>query len=107
QINQIGEIIAVEKVRKLEKTLTTMGKIVEKLAANQPAFIYLTDTGHHESTEFFKKILATHFGWHDLPVIRVSTISLANHGLMGTGIGVFYGELPHIVKALKKLPVLI
>jgi hypothetical protein len=43
-----------------------------------------------------------HFGWHDLPVIRVSTISLANHGLMGTGIGVFYGELPHIVKALKK-----
>jgi len=102
QINQIGEIIAVEKVRKLEKTLTTMGKTVEKLAANQPAFIYLTDTGHHESTEFFKKILAMHFGWHDLPVIRVSTISLANHGLMGTGIGVFYGELPHIVKALKK-----
>ena len=102
QINQIGEIIAVEKVRKLEKTLITMGKTVEKLAANQPAFIYLTDTGHHESTEFFKKLLATYFGWHDLPVIRVSTISLANHGLMGTGIGVFYGELPHIVKALKK-----
>ena len=63
RINQIGEIIAVEKVRKLEKTLTTMGKTVEKLAANQPAFIYLTDTGHHESTEYFKKILATHFAF--------------------------------------------
>ena len=50
--------------------------------------------------KYWRRIL--HFGWHDLPVIRVSTISLANHGLMGTGIEVFYGELPHIVKALKK-----
>ena len=61
QINQIGEIIAVEKCVSL-KNPDHHGENRRKLAANQPAFIYLTDTGHHESTEFLK-ILATHFIW--------------------------------------------
>lgn len=52
-------------------------------------------------TEELHELLANNYRLHNIPVIPVSTVSLANHGPLGVGLGVYYGEVPRIFKYLK------
>lgn len=100
QIDQDGYITASDKVRKIEPTLRKMVDKTLELIGNHNAFIYLTDGGQDHLTSYFANLLSKEYGLNNLPVLPVSTTSLANHGYKGVGIGVFYGELPVITNYL-------
>lgn len=101
EINQEGFIVAKEKVRKLDPALRRMADNIEKLVRNQKTYIFLADGGHDYLTTYYSRLLYREYGLTDLPIIPVSTISLANHGYKGVGIGAFWGELPELVERLQ------
>lgn len=100
-INQEGYIVAKEKVRNIDPTLRRMADHIERLVGNQEAYIFLVDGGMDYLTTYYARLLYREYGLKDLPVHPVSTISLANHGYKGVGIGVFWGELPELVERLQ------
>ncbi|WP_019520521.1 DegV family protein [Faucicola boevrei] len=101
EVNQEGYIVATEKVRKIDPTLRKMAENVQQLIKNDNAFVYLADAGFDHLTSYFANILEREYGLSNLPVIPVSSVSLANHGYKGVGIGVFYGDLPELVDHFK------
>lgn len=100
-INQEGYIVAKEKVRNIDPTLRRMADHIERLVGNQKAYIFLVDGGMDYLTTYYARLLYREYGFKDLPVHPVSTISLANHGYKGVGIGVFWGDLPELVERLE------
>ncbi|ELA08453.1 DegV family protein [Moraxella macacae 0408225] len=100
EINQAGYIVATEKVRKINPTLCKMADNIKQLIKDNQAFVYLADAGFDYLTSYFANILASEYNLTNLPVIPVSSISLANHGYKGVGIGVFYGDLPKLIERL-------
>jgi DegV family protein len=78
-----------------------MADIVVGQTTNRNAFIYMVDTSIGLHTHEFKRLLANEYGLHDIPVIPISTVALANHGPTGVGLGVYYGEIPRIFEYLK------
>lgn len=66
-----------------------------------PLFIYLSSGGYQADVDYFAEVLARECGLTNLPVIAVSSISLANHGPRGVSIGAFAGEVPQIAKLFK------
>lgn len=101
EINQEGFIVPKEKVRKIDPALRRMADHILKMAGNQQPYIYLADGGYDYLTTHYSRLLYTEYGLKNLPVIPVSTISLANHGYKAMGIGAFWGELPELVERIK------
>lgn len=99
-IDQEGFITPYKKVRGIEQTLYKMVEATGEIVGNQDTYFYIADGGFEEVRTMFLQILDEHFGIKNPPIIPVSTISLANHGPTGIGIGAFYGKLPRIVHYL-------
>ena len=100
-IDDNGYVVVKEKVRKFERVMYHMADIVTHQMGRQDAFVYIVDTSIGLHTNEFKNILAHDYGLRNVPVIPVSTVSLANHGPTGMGLGVYYGEVPRIFNHLK------
>lgn len=98
EINQAGNIVAKNKVRKMDNALEQLGRKTLEFIQDEPSFIYLSSAGYQEDVEYFSQILSKKLELHNLPIISVSSISLANHGPRGVGIGAFAGEIPKIAK---------
>lgn len=96
QVDFDGIINVYKKVRTIEQTLRQMIQIVDNIIGDQESFMYIADTGFTELTHTFQDILKHEYGITNIPVIPVSTISMANHGPEGMGFGAFYGNLPKI-----------
>lgn len=99
QVNQKGQALVCDKVRQLDRTLYKMVQMVVQQAGEE-AFIYMTDKTSDEVANLLKQILAEEFNITNVPRLPVSTISLANHGTLGVGIGAFYGKLPKLLAHL-------
>lgn len=100
-MNDDGYIVVKDKVRKFERVMYHMADIITHQMGGRDAFVYIVDTSIGLHTNEFKNILAHDYGLRNVPVIPVSTVSLANHGPTGVGLGVYYGEVPRIFKYLK------
>lgn len=101
EINQMGQIVAKQKIRKMDKVLSQLGKDILQFTKNDDAFIYLSPGGYQSDVDYFAEVLARECGLINLPVIPVSSISLANHGPRGVAIGAFVGQVPQIAKLFK------
>lgn len=101
-VNDEGLVVPREKIRKMERSLRYMTEEVLAHIAGKDAFIYIADTSMGKYTAIFKELLANEYGLRNIPVIHVSTVSLANHGTAGVGIGVYYGEVPRLTKYLRQ-----
>ncbi|WP_066801603.1 DegV family protein [Moraxella oblonga] len=99
-VNDEGLVVPKDKIRKIERSMRYMIEEVITQIAGRDAFIYIADTSMGAYTEEFKRMLANEYGLRDIPVIHVSTVSLANHGTEGVGIGVYYGEVPRLTQYL-------
>lgn len=89
-----------DKIHNIERSINHMAKTAFAHIGNQNAFIYLVDTSMNFYTSNLKELLNNHYGLANVPVISVSTVSLANHGSKGVGLGVYYDKLPKITKHL-------
>lgn len=99
-IDQKGFITSYKKVRHIDQTLRQMIEATSRIVGNNDAYFYIADGGFEDVRSLFVQILDEEFGLKNPPIIPVSTISLANHGPTGIGIGAFYGKLPRIVQYL-------
>lgn len=99
-INEEGYITPYKKVRGIEQTLQKMIEFTGEIVGNNETYFYIADGGFEEVRQLLIQILDEQFGLKNTPIIPVSTISLANHGPTGIGIGAFYGKLPRIVQYL-------
>lgn len=99
-VNNDGLVVPRDKIRKMERSLHYMAEEILAHIAGKNAFVYLTDTSVGLFTNEFKELLANEYGLKNIPIIPVSTVSLANHGTAGVGIGAYYGEVPRIAKHL-------
>lgn len=100
-MNDDGYIVVKDKVRKFGRVMYHMADIITHQMGGQDAFVYIIDTSIGLHTNEFKNILAHDYGLRNVPVIPVSTVSLANHGPTGMGLGVYYGEVPRIFNHFK------
>ncbi|UZA64693.1 DegV family protein [Moraxella bovis] len=100
-MNNDGYIVVKDKVRKFGRVMYHMADIITHQMGGQDAFVYIIDTSIGLHTNEFKNILAHDYGLRNVPVIPVSTVSLANHGPTGMGLGVYYGEVPRIFNHFK------
>lgn len=100
EITQAGKIVAKDKIRKIDKALSYLGKEICQFTQGKNAYIYLASGGYQQDVDYFAEILEKEYGLRNLPVIPVSTVSLANHGPRGVAIGAFTGNLPKIVELL-------
>lgn len=101
ELSRQGEIVAKDKIRGTSKTLNRIVTDIQKMAEYQDAFLYVVDGRDKEFTDYFVHILEKDFGITGLPRMPVSTISLANHGPKGVGLGAFIGDLPKITKLVQ------
>lgn len=99
-INNDGYITPYKKVRGFEQTLHKMVELLGESVGNHDTYFYVADGGVKDLQEIFIKVLDESFGLKNPPLIPISTISLANHGPQGIGIGAFYGKLPRIIQHL-------
>lgn len=100
-VDEIGRVVPREKIRKFERSINYIAETTVSYIGNQEAFIYIADAHKGLYTEGFREMLANEYGLRNLPVIPVSSVSLANHGPDGVGIGVYCGKLPRLVKYIK------
>lgn len=101
-INHDGYITPYKKVRGFEATLHRMVELLGESVGHNETYFYVADGGVKDIQNIFIKILDESFGLKNPPLIPISTISLANHGPQGIGIGAFYGKLPRIIQHLQK-----
>lgn len=99
-VNDEGFVVPKDKIRKIERSMRYMAESIIAQISGKDAFVYIADTTQGMYTNQFKQMLANDYGLKNLPVIHVSTVSLANHGIAGVGIGVYYGEVPRITQYL-------
>ena len=99
-VDKKGHVTPYDKIRNIERSINHMAKTAFAHIGNQNAFIYLVDTSMDFYTSNLKELLDNHYGLANVPVISVSTVSLANHGPKGVGLGVYYDKLPKITKHL-------
>lgn len=99
-LDKKGHVTPYDKIRNIERSINHMAKTAFAHIGNQNAFIYLVDTSMNFYTSNLKELLDNHYGLANVPVISVSTVSLANHGSKGVGLGVYYDKLPKITKHL-------
>lgn len=102
-VSDDGRVVPREKIRKIERSINYMAETAVAYIDNKDAFVYMADTTLGLYTEAFQELLSSEYGLHNLPVIPVSTVSLANHGPDGIGLGVYRGKPPKLVKYLKPL----
>lgn len=102
-VSDDGRVVPREKIRKIERSINYMAETAVAYIDNKDAFVYMADTTLGLYTEAFQELLSSEYGLHNLPVIPVSTVSLANHGPDGIGLGVYRGKAPKLVKYLKPL----
>ncbi|STZ00115.1 DegV domain-containing protein SAV1425 [Moraxella lacunata] len=100
-VDDIGRVIPRDKIRKIERSINYMAETAIAHIGNKDAFIYMVDTSMGFYTDSFQELFVNGYGLRNVPVIPVSTVSLANHGPTGVGLGVYYGKVPRIVKYLK------
>lgn len=101
-INHDGYITPYKKVRGFEQTLHKMVELVGETVGNNETYFYVADGGIKDLQDMFIRVLDEGFGLKNPPLIPISTISLANHGPQGIGMGAFYGKLPRIIQHLQK-----
>ncbi|MDO4427284.1 MAG: DegV family protein [Moraxella sp.] len=101
-VNDEGFITPKEKIRTVERSLRYITEEVLTRISDKDAFIYIADTTMGANTAMFKELLASEYRLRNVPVIHVSTVSLANHGTTGLGLGVYYGEMPRLTKYLRQ-----
>lgn len=100
-VNDEGLVVPRDKIRKIERTFHYMAEEILAYASNKNAFIYMTDTALGMLTDEFKELLANEYQIRNIPTIPVSVVSLANHGIAGVGIGVYYDKVPRIAQYLQ------
>lgn len=99
-VNDEGYVVPRDKIRKIERSLNYMAETVMNRIAGHDAFVYMVDTSMGFYTEEFQRMLHNEYGLKNIPVIPVSTVSLANHGPTGLGLGVYYKEVPRLTQFL-------
>lgn len=99
-VNDEGFVVPRDKIRKIERSLHYMADSVMSRISGNDAFVYMVDTSMGFFTDSFQKLLKNEYGLRNIPVIPVSTVSLANHGPTGVGLGVYYKEVPRITQFL-------
>lgn len=100
EITQEGLIVPKDKVRKFDRTLRQMVRQIDELTKGKERYIYLADGGVSQLTAYCQRIVQEELGGATVPIIAVSSVSLANHGPTGIGIGAFYDKLPRLVQFL-------
>lgn len=96
EINQAGQIVPKEKVRKIDNALTYLGNAINRYIANHDSFVYVLQGGIPSDTEYFLDLLEERCGLTNLPIFPATCISLANHGPRGVAIGAFREHIPQI-----------
>ena len=89
EVTDGGEIIAVNKIRKINRALE---HIIDNFAATlqrKDTFAYVMTMGRPDIDSYFLALLKERTGITDLPILRVSNISMANTGPTGIALGVF------------------
>lgn len=98
QVTDDGEVIAVNKVRKLERALDHIVEALADSIKRSDTFAYILTTGCSNLDQHFVALIKQRTGVKSIPVLPVSNISLANQGPTGVGLCVFSGEIPHAAK---------
>ena len=94
EINDKGEIVPFDKIRHIYKALDRMCQHIYQLAKNDPTvsiFLLSATKGHNELLTYMQSFFASR-GMTDLPVMPISTVSIAIVGYRGVGIGLIAKE---------------
>ncbi|MDO5650853.1 MAG: DegV family protein [Moraxella sp.] len=100
QITSEGLLVPTSKVRKFERALREMIKIVDETTRGQDRYLYMTDASFGDLTERCAQIVMQEMKIESLPIIPASCVSMGNHGPDGVALGAFYGQLPKIISQL-------
>lgn len=99
-VNDDGVVVPRDKIRKVERSLHYMAETAIAHISNNPSFVYMVDTSMGFFTDSFQHLLANEYGLKNVPIVPVSTVSLAHHGPTALGLGVYHKEIPRITKYL-------
>ena len=98
QVTDEGKIIAVKKIRSVDKALNYIIDEFKSDIQNTNYFAYVLSTGHSKLDEKFVSLIKQRTPINNISVLPVSTISLANQGPTGVGLCLFSEELPYAAK---------
>lgn len=99
-VNDTGQIVVVEKIRRIEKSFDHLGMHCKKLM-QRANFTYLISCGDSALDDYFINLLSDKYNIRDLPILSISTVSLANHGAHAVGIGTFVQDIPKIAQQIR------
>lgn len=93
EVTDDGRIVAVNKIRTLDKALDYMIKDFEE-SLHDNCFVYALSAGQTHLDNYFIERLKQKTQIKEIPILSVSAISLANHGPAGVGLCAFTKEVP-------------
>lgn len=100
QITDEGQIVALNKIRHIERALDFIINEFTNIVAEKESFLYVLDVGDEQLTQKVVGLFKDKLNIDDIPVVPVSSISVANHGPNAIGIGVFTETIPWAVSQL-------
>lgn len=86
-IDDEGEVIPLERVRKIERTLELMCDYAVETLEEYPGELYLVNLGNTELVQQVQVMLADR-GYENIPIYPTASAAIANHGPNGAGIGI-------------------
>ena len=103
QVTDHGEVVAVNKIRKLDRALDHIVEDFGESLQRSDSFAYILSAGRSELDDYFVSLVKQRTGINKIAVLPVSNISLANHGPTGVGLCVFSGEIPYAAQHCKQV----
>ncbi|PID37716.1 MAG: fatty acid-binding protein DegV [Pseudomonadales bacterium] len=98
-VNKEGEIVPINRIRKIERTYHYIIDEFERMLVENSGnmgnvFAYILSSGDKKMVVEFSALLKKRLGIDHLPVLPVSSISMANHGPSGVGLCYFKDNIP-------------
>lgn len=95
KMTEAGELIAINKIRKLERALDYIVEDFAESLQRADTFSYVLTMGRSDIDNYLLDLIKRRTGLQKIPVLPVSNISMGNTGPTGVGLCVFEGKIPH------------
>ena len=100
-LDETGTLIVSDKVRKTERAITRIAEHLAKRAGLRASALFIADTAVSKDISVaLQRLLAERYGLTQVPIVELSPISIANHGVFAVGLCAFYGDIPLLYRHL-------
>ena len=101
QMTDDGKLIAINKIRKLERALDYIVEDFADSLQRPNTFAYILTMGRTDIDNYLINLIKRRTGIQNIPLLPVSNISMGNTGPTGVGLCVFEGEMPYAAQLLR------